>query len=249
MATEHTKTPATSTKEKEEAQLRAQAEDNLNRLKSEFAIANEWGVFPKDSAPDRESSKQAILSAITQASASLAAGDFDRADTWILSGRAALADAQNSRPIWFFGNNRYGVLPILFTAASGALAYWGVFVWYLELPVHDVIRHPAFLGLCGAILKSLYWLQFQINKGLLRPRWFAYFIVAPFVGVLLGGVAGLIVLTGLKLADGNTAARPDWKSVGLAAAFAGFNWEWALEKFRYSAESLVSRSGEKAKKS
>jgi hypothetical protein len=37
-----------------------------------------------------------------------------------------------------------------------------------------------------------------------------------------------------------------WKTVGLIARFAGFNWEWALERMRYGAESVSSKLFDKA---
>jgi len=137
----------------------------------------------------------------------------------------------------------------LFTACSAAFAYWIVFIWFLGLGISGTIHHPAFLGLAGAVLKSLYWLQYQINKGLLRPRWFAYFMVAPFVGVLLGALSSLAVKVGFKLASGGGGTAPDWRAIGLVAAFAGFNWEWALEKFRAGAEVVTSHLRDKKKSS
>jgi hypothetical protein len=37
----------------------------------------------------------------------------------------------------------------------------------------------------------------------------------------------------------------DWWVIALFAAFVGFNWEWALEKFRYTAEAAATRMTEK----
>jgi asparagine N-glycosylation enzyme membrane subunit Stt3 len=114
-------------------------------------------------------------------------------------------------------------------------------VWFFELTIPQMLHHPVFFGWVGAILKSLYWLQYQINKGLLRPRWFTYFMIAPPIGVILGGIAALVVNVGFRIANAGAHGNADWKTVALIAAFAGFNWEWALEKFRIGADAVSSR--------
>ena len=229
----------------EKEKLRAAAERNISALASEFLIAQEWGLFRSTKGAAAETPQQIILAALEGAQAALKIEDFGKADLCVMRGRAVLSEAQNSSPFWYFANNRFGVLPLVFTAMSAGAAYWLVFVRFLKLDVAQTIHHAAFFGFAGAVLKALYWLQFQINKGLLRPRWLSYFIVAPFIGVLLGGVSGLIVHVGFKLASGTPPSTPDWRTVGLFAAFAGFNWEWALEKFKAGAEAVAARASDK----
>ena len=220
------------------------AEHNLSSFASEFAITQEWGLFPPTESGENQAQSE-ILKCIEEASTAIASQQFVVANRAILKGRGFLNQVQFRRPYWYIANNRFGLLPILFTMCSAAIAYWLVFSWFLGWSVATTIHHSTFFGFAGAVLKSLYWLQFQINKGLLRPRWFAYFLVAPFVGVLLGGVAGLIVHVGFNLARGATQAAPDWRVIGLFASFAGFNWEWALDKFRIGADAVSSRLFEK----
>jgi hypothetical protein len=208
-------------------------------------VLGEWGIFSAQLKNGEPNAKTLILGNLDKARRALATNDLGSCEQNVLEARALLNQAQSRRPIWFLANTRFGLLPITFTAGSAAVAYITLFVAFLGLSVPECIHHPAFLGFSGAILKSLYWLQFQINKGLLRPRWFAYFIVAPFVGALLGGMTALLVKATFKLLEGSSLSEPDWKVVGLMAAFAGFNWEWALEKLRYGAESVASRFSEK----
>ena len=235
--------PVAQQKEK----LRVVAETQLSCLASEFVAADEWNVFAEVKGDKSgQEIKNKILECLEKAQTAIQGPRFEDSHLELLKGRALLNEARRRRPIWYVANNQFGFLPILCTTASAGLTYWFVFVWYLHCPSLLVIRHPAFYGFLGAFLKSFYWLQFQINKGLLRPRWFAYFIVAPFVGLLLGSVSSLLVKVGFRLLDGSSARPlPDWRVVGLVAVFAGFNWEWALEKFRLSAEAVVARVAKK----
>lgn len=216
----------------------------IGELGSEFVTAQEWGIFsgPKHT-PDPLLDK--IIDRLAQAQAAIKTGDLVGQQTAYLEAKDALTAAQRRRPIWYLANTRFGLLPLLFTAGSTALGYGLIFPWCLDLPFFLVIHHPAFWGLSGAVLKALYWLQFQINRGALRPRWLAYFLVAPFIGILLGAISDLIVKVGFKLVDATVAPVIDWRVIGLFAAFAGFNWEWALDKFRYSADAVAARMSDR----
>lgn len=212
----------------------------LDEFSSEITTAQEWGIFggPKF-ASDLLLAK--IIDCLARARAADKTGDVGVQLTAFLEAKDALSEAQRRRPVWYLANTRFGLLPLAFTTFSTALGYGLIFWLCLALPFSQVTHHPAFWGLSGAVLKALYWLQFQINRGVLRPRWLAYFLVAPFIGILLGSVSALIVKVGFKLVDAGAPPLIDWRVIGLFAAFAGFNWEWALEKFRYSADAVAAR--------
>jgi hypothetical protein len=109
---------------------------------------------------------------------------------------------------------------------------------------HKDVIHAAIMGLMGAILRSLYWLHVQINKGSLRPRFMATFMVSPFIGCLLGGASYLIVEVSEKVAS-STNSTANTLTVGLFASFAGYNWHWALEKFLIAAEAIAGKGPQK----
>jgi hypothetical protein len=234
------KTEDSRTKETEK-QL---TEGNLNSLGSEFAVAQEWDLFPqKDGAPNATS--QEILSCLKTAGDAIKANDLIAANASLLQGRAALNRVQSQW--WYVANNRFGVMPIIFTAIGTVAIYWFLFVYLLNLSFTQTIHHPVFWGLVGAVLKSLYWLQQKTNRGLLRPRWFTYFIIAPFVGVILGAIATLLLRVGVRIANKTATAVPDWETVALVAGFAAFNWEWALEKFKLGVDPIYSKFLDKKK--
>jgi len=220
------------------------AEGNLNSLGSEFAVAQEWGLFPQTNGAENKTATE-ILASLKSAGDALKAKDLIAANAALLQGRAALSSVQSKK--WYIANNRYGVVPIIFTAVGTLIIYWVLFIKLLNLSFLQTVHHPVFWGLVGAVLKSLYWLQQKTNRGLLRPRWFTYFIIAPFVGVILGAIATLLIRVGVRLANKSGTAMPDWETVAVIAAFAAFNWEWALEKFKLGADSIYSRFVDKKK--
>src|ERR1700719_1587965 len=150
-------------------------EQNLQALGSEFAVAQEWGLFPSKNGAANDDA-DTILKRIEAAGAAIKGNDLITANNSLLEGRVILNRVHAARPYWFLGNNRFGILPLVMTAVSSAATYQFVFVWFLGLTIPQMVHHPVFFGGVGAVLKSLYWLQYQINKGLLRPRWFTYFM-------------------------------------------------------------------------
>ncbi len=214
----------------------------LNELGSEFMTAQEWGIFAPTPPALQDQYEAEIIAAFETARREADLGHIAEAQSALLRAKSAFVRAQE-RFWWYRFNNQVGLLPVLLTVLSTILAFDLVSWWMTEFPKHSAPAHAALLGLMGASLKSLYWLQFQLGKGQLRPRWIAYFLVAPLIGVLLGFVSYLIVVVGSKLVNASQLTTPDALAVGLFAAFAGFNWEWALEKFSIVADSLASRVG------
>src|SRR5436309_125549 len=143
------------------------AERNLNSLGSEFAVAQEWGLFPQKDGVENKTAAE-ILAALKAAGDAIKAADLITANASLLQGRAALNSVQSRW--WYIANNRYGVVPIVFTAAGTLIVYWFLFIYLLNLSFSETTHHPVFWGLVGAVLKSLYWLQQKTNRGLLRPR-------------------------------------------------------------------------------
>jgi hypothetical protein len=224
-------------------QRRVELARDLNNLASEVVVADEWGIF-KDAEPGTGAHEPPrIYQTLAAAYQALAAGKLEEVEIALLAGRAGLNRAQNSDRAWRI-NNHFGLLPILFIAFSTLLVYRFVFQGWLGVEGADIITHAAFAGMVGAVLRSLYWLQFQTGKGLLRPRWFTTFIVAPPIGAIFGWLVSLLVKTAAQ-AVSKGAVETDWKTVSLLAAFAGFKWEWALGWLEETAHSIQARTKDK----
>ena len=240
-------TPETPGQPERKAEVAALS-SKINELGSEFLTAQEWGIFAQEKTVD--SLETEIIAQLEKGREECEAGRVPFAQTALLRAKSSLSRAQE-RYWWYRLNNQYGLLPVVFTAFSVLLAYFAITAWIQFLPDHVAAAHAALLGLLGAGLRALYWLQFQLGKGQLRPRLMVVFAVAPFIGALLGVVSFLIVVVGFKLGGTGAGAKPDALAISLFAAFSGYNWEWALEKFLVAADALAakfaSRSGPSGK--
>jgi hypothetical protein len=216
----------------------------LDALASEVVVAGEWGIFCTGSEVANGAQQPGIYAVLSRAYSSLAAEKPVEVEQALLEGRAALNCALCDQWLWRV-NNQYGLLPILFTVFFTAATYQFVFGVMLGLSIPEAIKHPAFAGMIGAVLRSLYWLHFQIGKGLLRPRWFMSFIATPIIGVILGWIVSLLIGALALLASGNANVQTDWRTVSLLAAFAGFKWEWAIAWLEDSAKAIQARIKEK----
>lgn len=234
-------TKALSQQEVEKQEL----EQDLNNLISEVVVADEWGIFKNTNTQTGIPQPSAMDELLAQAREALAAGKLKEAEAAILRGRQALNHAQITNWGWAI-NNQFGLLPILITALFALLTYRVVFRMWFGLDGMNLVHHAAFAGMVGAVLRSLYWLQYQTSKGLLRPRWFVTFIVAPPLGAILGWLVSLLVRVSVQaVTAGKDSVNTDWRTISLLAAFAGFNWEWALGILEEAAKSTLARIREK----
>src|SRR5215472_6351699 len=102
------------------------AEHNFQALGSEFAVAQEWGLFQaKNGAANEDANK--ILGEIKAAGAAIQKKDFISANNSLLEGRAILNRVQSASPYWFIANNRFGILPLVMTLVCGVATYRFIF--------------------------------------------------------------------------------------------------------------------------
>jgi len=236
--------PAATPAQSELEQRKLELARKLNDLASEVVVADEWGIFCKEKAAADGLQQPFVYQVLARAYSAMAVGKPEEVEQALLEARAELNRALCGQWLWRV-NNQYGVVPILFTALFTLVVYYVVFQVALGLDLPAIKHHPAFAGMIGAVLKSLYWLQFQIGKGLLRPRWFTSFIVTPLIGAILGWVVSMLVVAVALLASSGSAVKTDWRTVSLLAAFAGFKWEWALGWMEESAKAIQARFKEK----
>jgi hypothetical protein len=210
---------------------------SLDELAGEIVVADEWGIFGNAQPP-------AIYVALDLAYETLAVGKPEQAQAAILNVQAALNQAQNASWSWQI-QNRFGLPSILLVALSTLVTYDLIFWPKFWFDWTKVIEHATFAGMVGAVLRSLYWLQFQAGRGVFRPRWFVSLLVAPPIGIMLGWLVSLLINAAAQAVNKGTV-NADWRTICLLAAFAGYNWEWTLEWLEEAANSIRSRIKEKA---
>jgi len=109
-----------------------------------------------------------------------------------------------------------------------------LFVWhYIDL-YHQgsivVFWVPAWSivwGGVGSVLRGVYWLWYQVNRRLYKKYWLLWFLGAPIMGCILGGMMYLIFMSGYIAAT--QSSLTDEKLPMLLCALAGFSWPWATD--------------------
>src|SRR3982750_4300294 len=84
------------------------------------------------------------------------------------------------------------------------------------------------LGMLGALLRGLYWLQFQVSRRIFRAPFVMAHFAAPWVGLLLAIAAYLLTKGGLLVLQASSGSND--LLVRAVAFFAGFNWTWFLNR-------------------
>jgi hypothetical protein len=131
---------------------------------------------------------------------------------------------------------------------SIVLAFYLYFIdTYLENSAHiaQAAIHATTWGVIGSILRGMWFLKEKVGDRQYRNSWTIYFISVPFLGGIFGAIIYLVIIAGLlsfngNMANPNTPANPI--VIIPIAAFAGFNWEWAVAIFKRIGD-LLSPTG------
>ncbi|HEX9830386.1 MAG TPA: hypothetical protein VGA94_01760 [Thermodesulfobacteriota bacterium] len=105
-----------------------------------------------------------------------------------------------------------------------------------QFPADRVGLDAAAWGVVGGILRGLWNLWNNVNRGSYRHVWRIWFISAPFIGGIFGGIIYLTVTAGLIVVSEQNSLNVNPFVVMIFSAIAGFNWEWAVKKLDAVAE-------------
>lgn len=115
----------------------------------------------------------------------------------------------------------------------------GVYLYYhanvddyllTQFPADRIGLDATAWGVVGGILRGLWNLWNNVNRGSYRHIWRIWFISAPFIGGIFGGILYLIVSGGLIVISDQNTLDVNPYVVMIFAAIAGYNWEWAVKK-------------------
>jgi hypothetical protein len=142
--------------------------------------------------------------------------------------------------IWRFSNVYGGPAWIYLTLFLSAILFFYIESFaYLVSSTHIVQTavHAVTWGVIGGILRGMWYLKDRVDDRQYRIAWRIYFISVPFLGGMFGAMIYLIIIAGLLSFNGSSSlTTPNTPNNPLVvipiAAFAGFNWEWALSIFK-----------------
>jgi hypothetical protein len=100
-------------------------------------------------------------------------------------------------------------------------------------------------GVIGSTLRGLWWLRFNVASNKYRKGWRLHYASSPFIGGILGALVYILIFGGLVSVT-NTPITPT-NSVAIIpiAAFAGFNWDWAVKLFNRIEKIIEVKDSEK----
>jgi hypothetical protein len=121
-----------------------------------------------------------------------------------------------------------------------------IFVLYNNFRIDNVISenhniptlaiNAATWGVIGSVLRGFWALWTNINDRSYRSAWFIWFLSIPFIGGILGAmvyfiiIAGVIIASSENVTNGNSDSSLNPLVIIVLCAFAGFNWQWAIEQ-------------------
>lgn len=126
------------------------------------------------------------------------------------------------------------ILGLAFFAVILLLAFVGTKMWFDGIPYWALL-----VGSLGGCLRGIWWLFNHISRKDFRRSWWYWFLISPVVGSGLGVIMYFAVLAGVAATTGSTTIT----QIGLVlflSAFAGFNWNWAMQYLEKLAGSEAS---------
>ena len=93
-------------------------------------------------------------------------------------------------------------------------------------------------GMIGGLFQDIWFLWKHVQNRDYRNTWMVQYFSAPFIGGILGAIIYIIIIAGLIILDSDTSGAPREFVVLALAAFAGYNWDWAIKRFEGMARKI-----------
>ena len=91
----------------------------------------------------------------------------------------------------------------------------------------------------GSVLSSMVWLRHHVGSASLRRSWLVWFLLAPFIGSILGIIIYLIFLAGFMI-SAQTELKNEVVPMVLVA-LAGYNWRWVTSVLNRISEAFEDK--------
>jgi len=209
--------------------------DQINIVDTKLNKASSNGLF-KDGIQSKENFED-IQNVLFEARTAIDNNQLSLAETKLSLANGKFNNAlQNSKRLWKFCNIYAGHV---WMYLIGFLV--GIFVFYYFDYDGQLSKNENFIqaaiyattwGCIGSILRGLWYLKKRIDKKEYESSWIIYFLSAPFIGSILGVIVYLLIIGGLISVTQQNFDIKNIFAILPFSAFAGFNWEWAIEQFK-----------------
>lgn len=232
-----TRTPNKSTKASDQSSTETPDKTDIDAIKEEIddlrvrvQLASENGLFSKISNTSGQNYLDDILTRLKEVQKSVNTDPIEATHQLSIAKCEFDKSVEKAGRLWRL-SYIYGIPTFLYLTGlfiAFLLLWHYVDVQYRgDLSIFWVPAYSLIWGVLGAILQGIYYLWFQVNRGKYRKVWLVYFLSAPFMGCLLGGIIYLIFATGYFATGQPSIQNPQLPM--LLSALAGFSWLWAIE--------------------
>lgn len=211
------------------------------------AIGN--GLFNQDGVGGEEAWKK-IENLLGEARVFLEQGKFAEAETKQATALGHLHDALtkpkaywrfvniHAAPIWIY---LLGVLVSLFVFFYSDVDT----IIQTKMGVSEDVVYVVAWGVIGGILRALWKIKKSVGGQRHKRSFRIYYLSSPFLGGIFGAITYLLIIGGLVSINGTNSPASIIPILPIAA-FAGFNWEWAVGLFNRIADVLSVDSKDKS---
>jgi hypothetical protein len=123
---------------------------------------------------------------------------------------------------------------IYFIAMLFSIVLFYFLTWnipFKELGFELLAMQAVIWGMIGGLFQDIWYLWRHVKNRDYRNTWMIQYFSAPFIGGILGAIVYVTIIAGLIILDTDTEGKPRDFVVMALAAFAGYNWNWAIKRF------------------
>jgi hypothetical protein len=221
-------------KEFEEEIVVKEYEERIDKLSLQFRVASENGLFSQEKVSNIIA--DAILQCLLNARHELIDNHFVACEHNLIEAEryyyAAIYDASSW---WRFVNAYAFHLWIYFIGMLFSIVSFYFLIWELpseQLGFELLAMQAVIWGMIGGLFQDIWYLWRHIQNRDYRNTWMIQYFSAPFIGGILGAIVYVTIIAGLIILDTDTEGKPRDFVVMALAAFAGYNWNWAIKRFK-----------------
>ena len=203
--------------------------EEIQEQRTRILLASENGLFTRTSTKEAANKLREILNVLKDAEESIGSNPAEARHKLDIA-RCEFDEIVEKAGLGWRVKYLY-VIPIFLYLTFSFIVF--LLMWYYidlhyqgDLTVLWIPAWSIIWGGVGSILRGLYWLWYQVNRRHYRKVWILWFLAAPIMGCILGGIMYLIFISGYIAATQSSLTNKNLPM--LLSVLAGFSWPWAI---------------------
>ena len=210
-------------------------EERIDKLSLQFRVASENGLFSQEKVSNVIADE--IVQCLLNARHELIDNHFVACERNLIEAERYYHAAIYDASCWWRFINAYAFhlwiyfIGMLFSIVS----FYFLLAWELpseQLGFELLAMQAVIWGMIGGLFQDIWYLWRHVQNRDYRNTWMIQYFSAPFIGGILGAIVYVTIIAGLIVLDTDTEGKPRDFVVMALAAFAGYNWNWAIKRFK-----------------